>query len=345
MSVGLGQTELQSLAAWLSDNGIPTVGPLTVRLIAGGRSNLTYELTDELHRWVLRRPPLGGYTPSAHDVEREYRVTKALERTAVPVARTVAASDSSAVIGTPFTIVEFVSGSAVRTREELESMTGETIDRLVDGLLNALALLHRVDHVAVGLGDFGPTGGYAVRQLRRWSRQWELVGAEAGGSAVGTAAAALHRFGESVPTQTTAAVVHGDYRIDNTIIDPDSGRVRAIVDWELSTIGDPVADVALMCVYRESALDSILGFPAAWTSDLLPTADQLAARYEAIAGVGLSNWEFWMGISAFKLAVIAAGIDHRWRSGATVGVGYDSASQAVEPLMEMALRFAKLAEA
>lgn len=339
---GLGPAELDRVTAWLATQGTTTAGPLEARLIAGGKSNLTFAVTDGASRWVLRRPPLGGYTPSAHDVGREFRVTRALEGAGVAVAPTIASCTDESVLGAPFTVVEFVDGLSVARREQLDTLTDGEVADVSTGLVEALARLHDVDHVAVGLGDFGRPDGYAARQLRRWSGQWEHVKQHHDASVDALATRVAARLGEVLPDQARTSVVHGDYRIDNTLLAADgdgrpTGAVAAIVDWELSTIGDPVADVALMAIYRDPVLDLILGFDAAWTSPRLADEAALAAAYEATGGA-LPHWEFHLALAAFKLAVIAAGIDHRYRSGGTVGDGFDTAGTAVAPLLERALR-------
>jgi len=191
-----------------------------------------------------------------------------------------------------------------------------------------------VDHVAAGLERFGRPDKYAERQLRRWSGQWDLVATDHA-ELLSQAEELRGRLEKSVPEQHVTGIVHGDYRIDNTILDLDEHppRVAAIVDWELSTIGDPVADVAMMCAYRHPALDLILGSPSAWTSDRLPDPSDLASSYEAVGGVPLREWDFHLALAYFKIAVIAAGIDHRYRAGATSGPGFDTAGDAVGPLL------------
>ncbi|HEY1134703.1 MAG TPA: phosphotransferase family protein [Nocardioides sp.] len=344
---GLSPADLQRVAEWLrSDAGgaVAIEGDLSARLIAGGKSNLTFAVGDSRgeRRWVLRRPPLGGYTPSAHDVGREFRVTRALEGAGVAVPPTVASCTDDSVLGAPFTVVEFVDGLAMARRADLEAIEESTLGAVVDGLVSALATLHDVDHVAVGLEGFGRPDGYAARQLRRWSGQWEHLKQHHEPTVDALATRVADRLGAGLPEQERTSVVHGDYRIDNTLLAHDgtgalTGAVAAIVDWELSTIGDPVADVALMAVYRDPALDLILGFDAAWTSPRLPDAAGLAAAYERTGGA-LPHWETHLGLAAYKLAVIAAGIDHRYRSGGTVGDGFDTAGQAVALLLERALR-------
>lgn len=336
----LGPEQLAAIRAWLEAQGVDVSGALTASLIAGGKSNLTYKVGDDDHEWVLRRPPLGGHTPSAHDVAREYRVTRALEATAVPIARTVGSAEDLAIIGAPFTVVEFVHGTAVRTAAELDALDASTVESLLTGLLTALADLHRVDPADVGLSDLGRPTGYAERQLRRWTGQWDVVGSQAAPHVEAAAREVVASLRDAIPRDSAARVVHGDFRIDNTLVDLSRGQIRAVVDWELSTLGDPVADVALMCVYREQPLNQILGFDAAWTSARLPDGAELATRYEQEGGAPLRDWEFWMALSAYKLAVIAAGIDYRWRAGATVGDGFATAGSAVEPLMDIARLYA-----
>ena len=239
LALWLGESGLRSLQGWLDASGVPVEGRLRAELIAGGKSNLTYALRDDVHNWVLRRPPVAGHTQSAHDVGREYAVTSALSKTDVPVAATVASCDDEAVIGSPFTIVEFVRGAAIRSQNDLALVDDDDLDSVVDNLVASLATLHRVDHVAAGLAGFGRLDGYASRQLRRWGGQWDVVGQHSPSSVRSAAGQVLDLLRARVPQQRSVGVVHGDYRIDNTLLDLESGQVRAIVDWELATIGDP----------------------------------------------------------------------------------------------------------
>jgi aminoglycoside phosphotransferase (APT) family kinase protein len=328
----LTTAELAAIAAVLVDAGVEPAAPLEASLIAGGRSNLTFLLSDGVSRWVLRTPPRAGRTPSAHDVAREFRVTGALGAIGVPVPPAVALCQDDAVIGAPFAVAGFVEGTTVQTRADLDRLDDETLGSCVDRLVETLARLHAVNHVAAGLERFGRPDGYSARQVSRWSSQWRLVGTPELDRAANELAELL---GAAVPVQRSVGIVHGDFRIDNTILRLDGPvRVAAVVDWELSTIGDPVADVALMCVYRHPALDLVLGAPSAWTSDRLPDAAGLAAGYESAGGVPLADWDFHLALGYFKLAVIAAGIDHRYRAGATTGSGFDTAGDAVGPLLE-----------
>lgn len=330
---GLGIDELDRVRQFLQQHGHSVAGPLHAELLAGGRSNLTYRLADGRHAWALRRPPAGGVIDSAHDMVREFRVVAALQGTGVPVAPAVGCDESGEVLGAPFALVGFVAGRTVRTRADVASWSDADFARCADGLVDALVRLHDVDPVAVGLGDFGRHDGYAARQVRRWSGQWQAMGA-----VDPRADRLLELLTGRMPDQSRTSVVHGDYRVDNMILDEtDPGLVRAIVDWELSTLGDPVADVALMCVYRHPALDGVLGVPAAWASERFPSPDELRDDYEARTGSGLPDWGFHLALAYYKLAVIAEGIAYRHRLGVTTGEGYEGVAATVPVLLEAGL--------
>jgi aminoglycoside phosphotransferase (APT) family kinase protein len=335
----LSETDLVRVAQFLASCGIETAGPLSANLIAGGRSNLTYLLGDSVSKWVLRMPPRTGRTPSAHNVAREHQVTSALYGYGVPVARAVALCADESLIGSEFFVAEFVPGRTVQSREELDTLDDLSVAAIGDRLVRTLADLHRVDYVAAKLEAFGRPDGYAERQIRRWAGQWELVAS--GNPGLQSDAAKLGRkLAGAIPPQRTAAVVHGDFRIDNTLMQiegPGVVTIRAVVDWELSTIGDPTADLAMMCAYRNPAFDLIVGAPSAWTSQRLPGRDQLAAAYEHATGVSISHWDFHLALAYFKVAVIAAGIDHRARLGAAAGPGFDTAALSVPEFLSAGL--------
>lgn len=283
----------------------------------------------------MRRPPFAGLTPSAHDVAREHRVCVGLHPTEVPVPRPVLLDESGDAFGAPFTVVEHVAGATVRTQSQLHELVdgrADAIDDVVDALVRTLLTLHRVDVRAAGLERHGRSSGYAERQLARWSGQWQVMGAD--DPRAGRLLDALRR---RLPDDSRVSVVHGDYRIDNTILAPDLSAVRAVIDWELSTLGDPVADVALMCAYRNPALDAVLGVEAAWTSPRLPDPEELRGRYEEMAGAALPDWEFHLGLAYYKLAVIAEGIAYRHRLGATAGEGFEAVGSAVGAFLDAGL--------
>jgi aminoglycoside phosphotransferase (APT) family kinase protein len=330
--------DLGDLQSYLIDSGVSVDGELRADLISGGKSNLTYAISDDSSRWVLRRPPTAGLTPSAHDVAREYRITSALQGTGVPVARTIMLCEDVSVLGAPFTLVEHVTGRVIRTKTDLAELGGQDIDACIDELVKVLGALHNVDYHAVGLEKFGRPDGYVTRQVALWAKQWSRVKTEDSPDLD-----RLHAdLADSIPAQSEASIVHGDFRIDNTILAPDDvSRVAAVVDWELSALGDPLTDVALMCVYRNPAFDLVIGEPAAWTSSRLPSADEIAQRYTLASGRELAHWNFYLALANFKLAVIAEGINHRYRVGATVGDGFDKAGESVPEFIAAGLRALK----
>jgi aminoglycoside phosphotransferase (APT) family kinase protein len=341
VTASLEGLDLDALDRHLRSVGIPRSGELRGEFISGGRSNLTFLVYDDASKWVLRRPPLHGLTPSAHDMAREYRVVAALADTPVPVARAVTMRNDDSVLGAPFQMVEYVEGRVVRHTDQLEALGDEnTINGCVDALIKVLADLHSVDPEAVGLGDFGKAGGYLERQVRRWGGQWDLVRTE--DDPCDADVKRLHSaLAEAIPSQSRSAVVHGDYRIDNTMLDAhDATKVLAVLDWEMSTLGDPISDAALMCVYRHPMFN-LVHADAAWSSPLIPAADELAHRYSLAAGVGLDHWEFYMALAYFKLAIIAAGIAYRGREGGGVADDTDKVAEAVGPLISAGLETLK----
>ncbi|MGB0435428.1 MAG: phosphotransferase family protein [Mycobacterium sp.] len=328
--------DLAALDRHLREAGIPRSGGLRAELIAGGRSNLTFLVFDDASRWVLRRPPLHGVTPSAHDMAREYRVVAALADTPVPVAPAVTVRNDDSVLGAPFQMVEYVPGRVVRHSAELEALGDRaTIESCVDALIKVLADLHSVDPDAVGLGDFGRPSGYLERQVRRWGSQWELVKND--GDPCDEDVRKLHaQLAQAIPPQSRTAIVHGDYRIDNTILDADDPtKVVAVLDWEMSTLGDPLSDAALMCVYRHPTFH-LVHADAAWASELIPGPDELAQKYSRAAGQPLDHWDFYMALAYFKLAIIGAGIAYRARVGGAAE-DIDKVGEAVAPLIAAGL--------
>ncbi|UYP17299.1 phosphotransferase family protein [Rhodococcus sp. Z13] len=304
-------------------------GPLEARLISGGRSNLTYEVTDGERRLVLRRPPLGHVLATAHDMGREYRVMTALAGTAVPVPRTHLLCEDTSVLGAPFYLMELVEGTPYRTAEQLEPLGAARTRVISERMVDTLAALHSVDPREVGLGDFGRPQGFLARQVRRWatqlehSRSRELTGAEE-----------LHRLLlENLPADGEAGIVHGDYRLDNVLVD-DRDEVVAVLDWEMATLGDPVTDVALLLIYQRLARAET-EFPVSTVSRApgFLGDDALLARYEAAGGRDLSDMAFHLGLACFKLAVILEGIYFRFTQGKTVGAGFEELGRGVEPLL------------
>jgi aminoglycoside phosphotransferase (APT) family kinase protein len=315
---------------------VPQVqGPVRIDLLPGGRSNLTYRITYGDSSWVLRRGPLGVLTPSAHDMAREFQVVAALYDTEVPVARPVIYCADLGVLGVPFSVVEHVAGTVIRTREDLAAYSDGELARCAFALIDMMVALHRVDYVAAGLADFGRPGGYLARQVARWQDQWQRVATRP----VPDVDALYRRLMAATPAESAASIVHGDLRIDNVILDStDVGVVRALVDWEMATLGDPLADLGLHVVYCDPAFAPVLGGSAASTSERLPGADALIDRYVAATGLGLATFDFCVSLGYFKSAVIAEGIHARHLRGEAVGGGYASVGAAVPELAAHGLR-------
>ncbi|GIH03006.1 acyl-CoA dehydrogenase [Rhizocola hellebori] len=315
---------------------VPEVaGPLAAQLIHGGRSNLTYLLTDGVRRWVLRRPPLGGLTPSAHDMTREFRVIDALRDSGVPVAHAVALCEDTAVIGAPFSVMSYVDGVVLRGLADLEPVPQTQLDACAHALMVTLAKLHRVSPSDVGLAGFGRPEGYLGRQVRRWADQWSRIATRD----LPDIERLRDALADATPPESGSVIVHGDFRLDNAILCADRlAEVRAIVDWEMSTLGDPLADVGLALVYRDPAFAPVLPGAAACTSDRMPGRDAMSQSYASASGRDLSNLDFYLALGYFKIAVIAEGIHARHRSGETVGEGFETVGSAVPELAAAGLR-------
>lgn len=324
-----------ALEQFLRSQGMTVDGSLTVEMISGGRSNLTYKAYDDSSTWVVRRPPTSGLTPSAHDMAREWAVTAGLATTDVPVAAAVAFDREGAVLGAPMTVVEFVPGRVIRTGTDLADLTDAQVTANADELIRVLARLHAVDPAAVGLEKFGRPDGFVSRQVATWARQWDKVKTRELPDVE-----KLHRALEAaIPARSASSIVHGDYRVDNTILDADDvGSVAAVVDWEMSTLGDPLTDVALMCVYRQPVFDAVLGVDAAWTSERYPSADDLAQQYAVASGRDLDDWGFYIALANFKLGVIGEGITHRALLGSDTGDGARDAALATGEFVAAGLR-------
>ena len=306
-------------------------GPLRLELIAGGRSNLTYRVTDGHSHWVLRRPPLGPLTPTAHDMGREHRVVAALGAGGVPVARAVSYCADPGVIGAPFSVASYVDGRVLRDGDEAAGLPAGDARRCAEALIDALAQLHSVDPVRVGLADLGRPVGYLERQVRRWHGQWARVATRDLPELD-----ELHRLlVRATPPESGASIVHGDYRLDNVILaHDDPGTILAIVDWEMAALGDPLADLGLTLVYWDPVCEPVLGARHAPTANAgFPTALQLAARYAERSGRDVSSLGFYRALGYLKLAVIAEGIHARHLAGQTVGAGFDTVGSAVPALL------------
>jgi aminoglycoside phosphotransferase (APT) family kinase protein len=335
----------ERLAAYL--RGLPGAPVLEgVELIDGGRSNLTFSLTTSAGPLVLRRPPLGDVAPSANDVGREFRVMRALHGSAVPVPRTVAHCTDTSVIGAPFSLVEKVSGRVLRHPADVAALDAGQARAVVESLVEHLVALHRVDVDAAGLGGLGRPAGFVARQVERWQVQREHVATRP----LPAADELYRRLRRRVPdvgvgggagsADRPGSLVHGDYRLDNVMVSAaDPSRIVAVLDWELTTLGDPLTDLGLLLVYREPECAPVLphGNPFEGNPHV-PAADDIAHRYGEVSGRPLDDLGFYRALGCFKLAVIAEGIHRRHLAGLTVGAGFDSVGDAVEALLHRGLR-------
>ena len=358
------------LASWLNDH-VPG-GPVEltdIQLIAGGRSNLTYRLTvsglgaapgpgaepgpeaaprpgaEGTRLLVLRRPPLGHVLPTAHDMSREFRVLSALAGTRVPVAPLVASCTDDEVIGAPFYVMEYVPGVVLRTRADTKALTEAQAADLSRRLAEMLAAIHGVDVNHVGLGDLGRGAGYLRRQLDRWQRQWELSATQDRPGYTQL----VERLTAALPAEGQTTLVHGDYRLDNVLVTLDpQPRITAVVDWEMATLGDPLADLGLTLVYwTEAGEEGWLGSGGETSGTRGVTADATArpgfatraeftAGYARRTGRDVSRIAYYVAFGYFKLAVVLEGIHARYLQHQTVGEGFEQEGLAVPTLVARA---------
>jgi aminoglycoside phosphotransferase (APT) family kinase protein len=319
--------------------------PLTAELIAGGLSNLTYELRDAARRaWILRRPPLGHVLPTAHDMRREFRVISALFGT-VPVAQPHVLCEDAAVIGAPFYVMEKVEGEVLRTRAQCAALTPKQRQSVGESLVDVLADLHSLDPAAVGLADFGRPEGYLHRQLDRWDRQYA--------ASQSRGIRGLYELGDglraAVPVTQRSTILHGDYRLDNVMVrpgelGPEQVSVAAVFDWEMSTLGDPLADLGLLLTYWEDpghpSKDILSASGGGLTNhEGFPSTRDIVERYQNATGLIVDDLDWYVAFSHYKLAVILEGIHYRHEHGLTLGEGFERAGAAVPSLVEAGRRY------
>jgi aminoglycoside phosphotransferase (APT) family kinase protein len=311
--------DVPHVSAWFEANIPGATPPLGFELIAGGRSNLTYRVADRAgHSYVLRRPPLSHVLPTAHDMCREHRIIAALGPAGLPVAPALGLCEDESVNGRPFYVMGYVEGHVLRTPETTEKL----LDRPArwqtgESLVDVLADIHAVDVDAIGLGDLGRREGYISRQLKRWYGQYQQS-KELGGPDVAAVDRVYGVLVECIPEQGPAGIVHGDYRLDNTIVG-DDGTVRAVLDWELCTLGDPLADVGLLMVYwPEPGEPAPLGSSPTTASGFADRA-HLRERYAARSGRDVSELDFYVAFGYWKLACIIEGVYTRYAGGAGGG--------------------------
>jgi len=311
-----------------------TRGPLSGQLVQGGRSNLTYVVTDGAASWVVRRPPLGHVLATAHDMSREHRVMTALAGTDVPVPATYLLCQDEDVIGAPFYVMEHVAGTVYRSPEQTGELSRAQKAEVAGRMMDVLARLHTTSPDAVGLGDFGKPEGFLQRQVRRWSKQ--LEGSRS--REIAGIDELRDRLAASVPDSPHSGIVHGDYRLDNVLVG-DQLQINAVLDWEMATLGDPFTDLGLLVVYWE-------GFSGVEQNPItkgtgpeygFPAAAELLQRYAETSGTDLSGLDWYIAFGFFKSAVILEGIHYRFQHNQTVGEGFEHVGALVEPLVAQGL--------
>ncbi len=323
------------MEGWFEQNVPGARPPLSFERISGGRSNLTFGVHDSEDRaWALRRPPLGKRLGSAHDMGREYRVISALQETPVPVPPAIGLCEDESVNGAPFYVMGFVEGPILRSAEDAKQFDQGERRGIGERVVDTLVAIHDVDPDEVGLGELGRKQAYVERQLRRWHGQWEksktrelpLVDD-------------LHeRLAARIPEQGPATIVHGDYRLDNMILSP-SGEVAAVVDWELCTLGEPLADVGMLLVYwSEDGDDFMPLFAPATIAPGFPKRDEVRSRYAERSGRDLGQIDFFVALGYWKLAIILEGVYARYASGqyGRTDEGFEEFAKIVERLAEAA---------
>jgi aminoglycoside phosphotransferase (APT) family kinase protein len=300
--------DTEPVGAWLSEHVPVLMGPFLYDLITGGRSNLTYCVTDANgRRIVLRRPPLGTLLATAHDVVREYRIVSSLAGTPVPVPPALAVCDDASVNGAPFAVTGFVDGIVLDSVEKAAGVDEPARRDLAFHLIDVLGDLHAVDLEAVGLADLSRQDSYIERQVRRWSKQW-----------AGSRTRELpiideveRRLTEHMPQQLGATLVHGDYRFGNCIVDVGKRHVAAVLDWELCTLGDPMADLGHMGVYWTDPNRSLPITNDPTAAGGFPSFDELVQRYAVRSGRAVERIDYYRGFAAWRLAIIAEGVASR----------------------------------
>jgi len=324
----------EALGRFLQQQGLSQGRALAVELISGGKSNLTFSVTDGSGRWILRRPPLGTYSRGAHDVAREYRVMEALRDTDVPVPRVRLSCEDADVIGAPFYLMDEVDGVVLRRRDQVARIGEQDRADLGLALVDTLAALHEVSYAAVGLSGLGRPDGYLTRQIDRWERQFFAV-TDRDPVMAREIVAALRR---SQPATHSSSIVHGDFRIDNVMVDRERpGTILAVLDWEMATLGDPLADLGMLAMFWDEPgrpFNPITGGLTAFPG--FGSVSRLVERYAERRQLDVGQIGWYLCFSQFKLAVILEQIHVRHTAGLSLGDGFDGVDRMVDQLLNEA---------
>jgi aminoglycoside phosphotransferase (APT) family kinase protein len=306
---------------WFVANVPGTRPPLSFELFGGGNSNLTFAVTDAAGaQYVLRRPPTGHVLPTAHDMEREHRIVSALADSAVPVPKTFGFCADTSVTGAPFYVMTRAQGRVLGHKRDVEGLAADVRVRIGERFIDILADLHAIDPVAAGLGDLGRTDGYVERQLDRWIKQYRTSVERSGAPQFGDVERTYRLLADHAPAQHGAVIAHGDYRIENAVVQPD-GEITAILDWELCTLGVPLADLAYTLMWWVGPTERYPEFPggAPTRAGGFPTSDELADRYAARSGRSLDHLQYFLSFAQWRTACIMHGVLTRYAAGSGGG--------------------------
>jgi len=329
------------LTAWMAANVEGFEGPLTYAKFPGGQSNPTYRVDAKSGSYVLRRKPFGQLLPSAHAVDREYRLIAGLHPIGFPVARPYGLCEDDGVIGSAFYIMELVQGVNY-WNGALPDHSPDQRTAIYNEIIDRLAQLHMVDYEQVGLGEFGKPGSYFERQVGRWTKQYRLAQTDD----VPEAERLIEWLPRTLPEQKRTSIVHGDYRIDNMIFDPDRPQVKALLDWELSTLGDPMADLSYFLINWEMPASGAAAIGGLAGKDGIPTLEAMVDRYCAATGQdGIPDLNWYFAFGQFRLMGIVQGIKKRFLDGNASNAQAEAAGSRVPQLAESAWQFAEKAGA
>ena len=305
--------DVAKVSEWLADNVAGALAPFNFQLIAGGRSNLTFLVTDDNGiRYVLRRPPLGHVLATAHDMAREHRIISAVGQTNVPVPATLGLCTDESVNGAPFYVMNFVDGVVLDNAEKAELLDKSLRRSASFNLIDVLCELHDVDIDAVGLGNLAKREGYIERQIKRWSTQWENSKTRE----LPEIDEVMRLLSTKVPRQQDVSIAHGDFRFGNVLTDVATGRIAAVLDWELCTLGDPLADLGYIGVYWSDGPASALRANDPTPAGGFTTYRELVERYATKTGRDVSGVDYYVAFSCWRLAVISEGVYARYLHGA-----------------------------
>ena len=330
-----------ALDAWMRAHVSGYAGPITVRQFKGGQSNPTYELVTPTHAYVLRRKPPGVLLPSAHAVDREFQIISALAAQGFPVAKPHALCLDETVIGSIFYVMDKVEGR-IFWDLKLPGLTPVERRAVYEAQTDTLARLHAFDPAAIGLGDYGKAGNYFARQVGRWTKQYHASETEP----VPAMDRLIAFLPDSLPAEGPSRIVHGDFRLDNMILAPDRAEVRAVLDWELSTLGDPMADFSYLLIAWAIPASLRNGLAGADLEALgIPSVEETVERYAAATGMRPANLDWLYAYNLFRLAAICQGIAGRVRDGTAASAHARTMAAQVGPLSDAAWAFAKKAGA